>query len=144
MLELVRDTFTKNSTIGKMFLNGALLCDTLEDADRSGEDKILEADEKIYGETCIPQGTFNVILLYWPRYGCKMPHITNVPLYSELFIHPGNDKGSTLGCPLVGVRSPTQPDFIGNSRVTFFEKVLPKIHDWLDDHDRLYLTVRAA
>jgi hypothetical protein len=29
-LLLIRDTFTKKSTIGELFLNGELMCDTLE------------------------------------------------------------------------------------------------------------------
>jgi hypothetical protein len=144
MMELLRDTFTDTATIGELYFDGDLLCDTLEDRVRVGEDGTMQEVEKIFGQTAIPVGMYEVVLLHWDRYGCKMPTLLNVPYFSGIFIHPGNTDRDTLGCVLVGDRQANTPDRVINSRVTFFEKVLPRIHDYLDMKHPLFIDVRNA
>ena len=52
-ISIIRYMFTEKSTIGSLHINGQYFCDTLEDKVR---------DEKIYGSTAIPQGTYKVEL----------------------------------------------------------------------------------
>ncbi len=49
-LLLLRDTFSKNSTIGELFLNGERMCDTLENPYINNEKRI----------SCIPEGEYKV------------------------------------------------------------------------------------
>lgn len=105
---VVRDTFTENSTIGKMLIDGAFFCYTLEDTIR---------DVKIAGETAIPYGTYKVIVNMSNRFQRMMPLLLNVPNFEGVRIHNGNTKEHTNGCILVG--STKSKDFIGNSKSTF-------------------------
>ena len=94
-LELKRLYFKDTYTIGKLFVDGDYLCDTLEDKHR--EDGI-----KVYGETCIPQGTYKVILNYSARFKKIMPLLLNVFSFIGIRIHSGNTDKDTSGCILVG------------------------------------------
>ena len=49
-LLLIRDTFSKESTIGELFLNGERICDTLENPYINNERNI----------SCIPEGVYDV------------------------------------------------------------------------------------
>ncbi len=94
-LELKRLYFKDTYTIGKLYVDGDYLCDTLEDKHRP--DGI-----KVYGETCIPEGTYKVILNYSNRFKKIMPLVVNVPSFEGIRIHPGNTDKDTSGCILVG------------------------------------------
>lgn len=113
---VVRDTFTENSTIGKMLIDGAFFCYTLEDTIR---------DTKIAGETAIPYGTYKVIVNMSNRFKRLMPLLLNVPNFEGVRIHNGNTKEHTHGCILVGATK--SKDFIGDSKVTF-NKLMTKLN----------------
>lgn len=113
---VVRDTFTENSTIGKMLIDGAFFCYTLEDTIR---------DTKIAGETAIPYGTYKVIVNMSNRFKRLMPLLLNVPNFEGVRIHNGNTKEHTHGCILVGATK--SKDFIGDSKVTF-NKLMIKLN----------------
>jgi hypothetical protein len=65
----LRDTYT----IGHLYINGVYFCDTLEDKVRN-----LDDESKVYGETAIPYGTYNVVIDYSSHFKRMMPHILNV------------------------------------------------------------------
>ena len=113
ILELKRDTFTATTTIGKLFVNDVVLCETLEDHDR----KMEWGGEKVYGKTCIPRGTYEVVIDHSTRFGVRMPRVLNVPGFSGIRFHPGNAHQDTEGCVLVGLRRGV--DFIGDSRLAY-------------------------
>ena len=113
---VVRDTFTQNSTIGKMLIDGAFFCYTLEDTIR---------DTKIAGETAIPYGTYKVIVNMSNRFKRLMPLLLNVPNFEGVRVHNGNTKEHTHGCILVGATK--SKDFIGDSKVTF-NKLMTKLN----------------
>lgn len=85
----------KNYTIGKLFIDGAYFCDTLEDAVRP-------AGVKIAGKTAIPAGTYLVKKTMSPRFKKVLPEILNVPNYTGVRIHAGNTAADTEGCLLLG------------------------------------------
>jgi len=93
--ELKRLYFKETYTIGKLYIDGVYFCDTLEDKHRPD-------GEKIYGETCIPEGTYKVILNMSARFGRIMPLLLNVLNFVGIRIHPGNTDKDTFGCILVG------------------------------------------
>ena len=100
-LKLVRDTFTKNSTIGKLYIDGVYFCETLEDVDRKLTSENVK-DVKVFGETAIPEGIYSLILSYSPRFKKLLPLLLNVPGFLGIRIHAGNTKVDTHGCILVG------------------------------------------
>ena len=107
-----KDTYT----IGRLFVNGSLFCNTLEDKDRGLKqtDSLSSIkSRKIYGETAIPTGVYKIDMettspkysaVKWYKDLCKgkMPRLKNVPGFEGVLIHPGNTALDTLGCILVG------------------------------------------
>jgi len=97
-------------TIGKLFIDGVLFCDTLEDVVRP-------TTEKVWGKTAIPNGTYKVILNMSNRFKCLMPLLLNVPSFDGIRIHAGNTAEDTHGCLLVGKN--TIKGKVTDSRKTF-------------------------
>lgn len=85
-------------TIGKLYVDGNYYCDTLEDTVR----KLDSIDDKVYGMTAIPYGTYKVIVNYSNRFKRHLPRLLNVPFFEGILIHPGNTAEDTSGCILVG------------------------------------------
>lgn len=107
-----KDTYT----IGRLFVNGVLFCNSLEDRDRGLKqtDSLSSIkSKKVYGETAIPTGTYKVDMkTISPKYSAvkwyydlckgKMPRLKNVPGFEGILLHTGNTALDTLGCILVG------------------------------------------
>ncbi len=85
-------------TIGKLYIDGQYFCDTLEDKVRELSSK----SDKIYGKTAIPEGIYDVILTYSPKFKRLLPLFLNVPYFKYIRIHSGNDEDDSSGCILVG------------------------------------------
>ena len=77
-------------TIGRLFIDGAYFCDTLEDTVR---DLKSDGSGKIYGETAIPTGEYKVMLARSPRFKRILPRLLNVPFFEGILIHSGNYAG---------------------------------------------------
>lgn len=117
-------------TIGRMYIDGKYVCDTLEDTDR-GLKQSMPLEEikkkKIYGKTAIPTGTYKVTMnVVSPRfknrtwakpYGGKLPRLLDVPGYEGVLIHPGNTAEDSTACLLVGINSVVGK--VMNSQATF-------------------------
>lgn len=103
-------------TIGRMYVDGRYVCDTLEDTDR-GLTQTMDAREiarrKVRGRTAIPTGEYQVAMnVKSPRFGSKafyqsvcggmLPRLVAVPGYDGVLIHCGNTAADTDGCILVG------------------------------------------
>lgn len=104
-IELIRDTFTENTTLGKLYIDGVYFCETLEDKDRGLHQDLTEAENsalKVYGETCIPYGTYKVIVTPSVRLKRTLPLLVNVEGFQGIRIHKGNTKKDTLGCIVLG------------------------------------------
>jgi hypothetical protein len=89
---------------------------TLEDAIREVPGMPVES-WKIKGETATPQGRYQVLPKESPHFGCIMPHIVDVPGYSDILIHVGNKIADTEGCLLVG--NVDLDGSIGKSKLAF-------------------------
>lgn len=114
ILTLKRIARKAKYTIGRLYIDGAYFCDTLEDTDRGLTQSMplwqIE-QKKVYGQTAIPTGSYDVIMTYSPKfasrswakpYSGRLPLVNNVPGFSGVRVHPGNDHTQTLGCLLVG------------------------------------------
>jgi Family of unknown function (DUF5675) len=113
LIEIKRDAFTDNSTIGELYIDGKYECETLEDVDR----KLEAGGIKIAGKTAIPRGSYKLIIDHSERFDRDMPLLLNVNGFTGVRIHSGNTCEDTHGCVLVG--EDRSPDWIGNSRVAF-------------------------
>ena len=104
-LELIRETFTDESTIGRLFIDGKFFCYTLEDKDRGLDQNMPLAvikSQKVYGQTAIPYGTYKVIVTPSVRLKRTLPLLVNVPGYEGIRIHKGNTASDSLGCIILG------------------------------------------
>ena len=118
-LLLIRDTFTNESTIGELFLNGERLCDTLENPWKDNERNV----------SCIPEGIYPVRLRL-PRESATRDYIhllvKDVKDRDYILIHIGNTAKDTSGCILVGLGS--QQDFVSNSTLAMDLLIKEVIH----------------
>lgn len=133
-LKLIRDTFSDESTIGKLYLDGVYFCETLEDKDR-----YLEADgKKEYGKTCIPRGKYKVELSMSNRFKKLLPILIAVPQFEGIRIHAGNTAEDTDGCILLG--RTRRDNFVENSRDAVNE-FIQKLKLALDDGEECWIEV---
>lgn len=107
-LQLIRSKSSDKSTIGRLLIEGAFQCWTLEDVVRP---------VKIAAVTAIPAGTYKVIITESNRFKRRLPLLVDVPDFAGIRIHPGNCAADTEGCILVGTSYST--DWVSNSRVAF-------------------------
>ena len=114
-LLLKRIALRPTYTIGHLFIDGAKFCDTVEDKVRDTNkdgDLLDEGEGKVYAETAIPYGTYDVTLnVQSPRFRTKkayefckgfLPRLLNVPHFEGVLIHIGNTANDSGGCILVG------------------------------------------
>ena len=114
MLRIERRWKKDKYTVGRWYVDGELWFNSLEDRDRdlhSGMSVATILTRKVYGETAIPRGTYEVALTYSPKfarrawakkYGGLVPEVLAVKGFSGVRIHPGNTAADTLGCILPG------------------------------------------
>lgn len=102
-LKLLRNEFP-TYTKGKLFIDDIFFCETLEDVnrDKNRNGKFDLGEKKVYGETCIPYGTYKVILSYSPKFKRILPEVLDVQDFTGIRIHRGNKIEDTLGCILCG------------------------------------------
>ena len=88
MLTLVRYTRTDEAILGSLYLNGAFVCYTLENAAKA-----------------IPCGMYTVQNSKSPKFKRELPllHNAQVPASRGIRIHVGNTVASSSGCILVGM-----------------------------------------
>jgi len=121
-LELRRDTYTKKSTIGRLYLNDVYFCNTLEDVCRDlNKDGDLKdsGESKVFGETAIPAGTYKFMINMSNRFKTMMPLLMNVEGFEAIRIHSGNTDIDTHGCILLGLTRTR--DGIGQSKLAFIK-----------------------
>lgn len=88
MLTLVRYTRTETAILGSLYLNGAFVCYTLENAAKA-----------------IPCGMYKVQNSKSPKFKRELPllHNAQVPASRGIRIHRGNTAKDSQGCVLVGM-----------------------------------------
>jgi hypothetical protein len=94
-IKVLRTTITEKSTIGDLYIDEKYHCHTLEDVVRA-------RNVKVYGETAIPSGRYEIIMNFSNKFQKIMPLILDVPQFEGVRIHKGNTAEDTLGCILVG------------------------------------------
>jgi hypothetical protein len=140
-LQLKRETFTEQSTIGTLSIEGKFECFILEDKDRGLSDTMsLEkiAGTKVYGKTAIPYGRYEVDWTMSARFKKMMPILLNVIGWSGIRIHSGNSELDSLGCLLCGTRKLSNR--ITESTIAT-NKLYAKIESAKKQGQRIYITI---
>ena len=148
-LEVLRISSQKDSTNGILFdVTGGkrvFLCYTLEDEHR---------EEKVAGETRIPQGTYKITLRkvggfhsrYSKKYGNMhkgMLWVREVPNFEYILIHTGNTDEHTAGCLIVGNSQQANfgdsNGFVGSS-TNAYKRIYPPIAEALEKGEEVTIT----
>ena len=137
----------KGYTISRVYINGERFgdgkkwCSMLEDEDR-GLHADMSLNEikryKIYGQTAIPRGVYEVTITYSPKFGRKMPLLLNTKGFDGIRIHSANYASQLEGCLAPGVN-----DVVGrvsNSRY-WADLLQSKIQAELNRGQRVFIEV---
>lgn len=136
-MKLIRETFTDQSTIGRLLIDGCFYGWTLEDVDRKLED----GGQKIYGKTAIPLGRYRVIINHSARFKRDLPLLLNVPQFEGIRIHSGNTPKDTEGCILPGLTKGV--NHVNHSRAAFND-VFNAIKSARDRGDDVWITIKRS
>ena len=144
-IDVIRFNSKESFTDGLMYINGEFQVYTLEDEQRS---------VKVFGETRIPNGRYNVALRnigvfdskYLKKYGADfhkgMLWVKDVPNFEYILIHVGNDDGDTAGCLLTGMsNNADEKGFIGGSTEAY-KKIYPPIRDAILSGEEVFITYK--
>lgn len=140
-------------TIGNLYVDGEVFCNTLEDTDRGlwiYDSLETIRSKKVYGETAIPKGRYLVQMdILSPKYSQisyykkltkgYMPRLKNVPGFEGVLIHPGNGPEDTLGCILVGRN--LAKGVVLQSR-NYFEKLYKLMKEAHDKGEHIFITIK--
>ena len=96
-LTLVRRFRQEKFTGGNLYIGRELFCQTIEDRVRE------PGEPKVWGETAIPYGIYQIALTMSNRFGRVLPELLKVPGFSGIRIHSGNTAADSAGCILVGI-----------------------------------------
>jgi hypothetical protein len=109
------------ATLGTLFLDGVQQCYTLEPPWKDNQRMV----------SCIPPGTYPLVLQYSPRftpkYGHKLVLVNNVPDRDNILIHIGNFPKDTDGCIMVGLVERTSPEPMVLSSSQAYASLYPKL-----------------
>ena len=133
-LEVIRFNKGEDSTNGILFdvtNERKFLCYTLEDESRK---------EKVYGETCIPEGEYCINFRAEGGYHAKYSK-----RFADILIHCGNTDEDTAGCLLVGDTQENnnikKNGFIGRSTAAY-TRIYPDIADALSRGEEVTIEYR--
>ena len=116
-LTLKRIALRSEYTIGKLYVDGEYVCDTIEDTvrDLDKDGKFANGEVKIPGKTAIPYGSYEVTMKlrspkysnftkypWTKKYDGYLPRLLNVPHFDGVLIHVGNSALDSEACVLVG------------------------------------------
>lgn len=151
-LRLTRTARNARCTIGKLYVNNAFICDTLEDCDRGLDSTMPLSDikkRKEYGVTAIPVGMYEISMnIRSPKYSGKpsygftggyMPRLLRVPGFEGILIHGGNTAADTFGCILVGEN--TAAERLTNSLNTF-KRLYVMLKDAAARRESIYISIK--
>jgi len=130
----------KELTTGFLFFHDKHLCDTLEDIvrDRNADGDLDDEDEgKVYGETDIPYGTYELKATWSPKFKKIMTLICDVPSFTGVRIHWGATIKQSEGCLLVGLQD---GDRLINTGMT--DKITTIVQELEARGEKVYLEIQ--
>lgn len=133
-VEIVRIYNCPTYCIGRLYVDGACVCDTLEDTDRGLDEGMDEGEMrkvKVHSKTAIPTGTYKVTMgvrspkfsqykFYADLCGGCLPRLVGVKCFEGVLLHCGSTAQNSSGCVLVGKNTV-------KGRLTDSQKVFTKL-----------------
>lgn len=95
ILTLTRTQSTSHETLGQLYLDQELFCDTIEPPSQPNT---------IHPKGCISEGWYEINITHSPKFKRLLPILRRVPNFEGIRIHAGNNCHHTAGCILVGER----------------------------------------
>lgn len=153
---LVYRKWPKNGyTIGRVFIDGELICNSLEDEDRGLSDAMEERtikNRKVYGKTAIPRGRYTIDMdtvspkfsqkeFYMDVCQGKLPRLKNVKGFEGILIHVADGpKGADLleGC--IGVGHNKKVGQLCDGKETF-KKIYAMMKEAHEKGEPIYITI---
>lgn len=124
-LEVKRKILSSNNVIGELWIDNKFKCYTLEDIPR---------DKKVQNQTCIPSGSYSVVVNLSNHFKKRLPLIfnqkdlsvkaTNGDIWQGVRFHGGNTEADTEGCILVAYNKDTTKHTIYGSASNDLVKIL--------------------
>jgi len=146
-LRVERFGFGKDSTLSELTIsNDTFSCYVIEDERRT---------RKVKGETCIPVGTYEVLLKtdspkFETKYFSRFPDIhrgmlwlQDVENFSFVYIHMGNKETHTQGCLLPNLVPQILPDgeFLGGRSKPAYEAIYRRVIAAFDTGERVFVEI---
>lgn len=122
LLRLIRTKTKGSATIGQLYIDGHLTCDTIENTNH-----------------IIPTGFYPVRVTHSPHFDELLPIIDNVPGRSGIRIHPGNTAADSQGCILVGNYEAAHNRLLSSRRT--FNPLREQLRTTLHAHEPIYLEI---
>ena len=135
-LLLTRQPSNAQATLGHLRVAGAPFCVTLEDVVR---DLGPDGSGKVYGKTAIPAGRYRVTINFSPKFQKNMLAVLDVPFFTGIRIHSGNDDADTLGCILVGAMV-DGPDRIHGGSIVL-PRLFAMVQAAIEKGEEIWLTI---
>lgn len=131
-------------TIGRLYIDGEFICNTIEDTDRGLTQSMSEEEiksKKIYGQTAIPTGRYKVLMdVVSPKFSqkefymnvCKgkVPRLEGIKGFSGVLIHSAATADNVEGC--IGIGFNTEIGRLTSIKEAF-EKVYSKLSSSKED-----------
>ena len=147
-LSLVRIANRNTYCIGRLYVDGTYVCDTIEDVDLGLDQSWSLAkikQKKVKSKTAIPTGTYEVTLnIVSPKFSkiayykqfCngRVPRVLRVPGFDGILFHIGKDERSSAGCLIVGYNT-----IVG--KVTNSQQAFEKLYTLLKSADNITIEI---
>lgn len=140
-------------TIGRVYIDGKYICDSIEDKDRGLTSTMSTkqiASIKVKSQTAIPTGTYDLTMKvkspsfskkqYYKTY-CDgyLPRLLNVKGFEGILLHRGTDQDSSSGCIILGYNT-----IVG--KVTDSKKAFEEVYQILkaasDKGEKITITIQ--
>ena len=98
-------------------------------------------ENKVYGKTAIPAERYKITVTFSDKFQKDMLYVNDVPDFTGIRIHSGNDAEDTLGCILVGHTIDSSTHIHGGS------VVLPQLFAMIQkalETEEVWLTIKDA
>jgi len=129
-LELIR-TYFPNGTNGSIFLNGNILCNSIE----------LPWHNNLSRISCVPEGTYELVKRYSPKHKWHL-QLNNVPNRQLILIHAANDAIKELkGC--IAPVSLLTAEGKGLESRKALKKITAIVFPVIDQKKQVFLTIKS-
>lgn len=131
-----------DSTIGELWIEGKLVCYTLEDIVREVAGEPVEK-WKVNEKTAIPSGRYKVTLETSSRFGPDTITLNKVPGFTSIRVHGGNTSADTEGCPLLGLKvDEAKGTIVGGTSKPAVDKLKKIVKEAFDKEQEVWWTVQ--